>query len=71
MNINQIVLEAIQYTDEKLGLDPIGASDLRQDFITYVQEAYHSHRFITIKNAWAQFNQDIIKPVYRINIPAV
>lgn len=71
MTHNEISRGAINYTDYVIGLDPIGAGDLRSDFYLFVMGQEAAGNFTDFPEAWAVFNEQIVKPVYRLDIPAV
>lgn len=71
MTHQKTMVGALHYTDGVLGLDPIGSGDLRADYYLFVEEQVHVNSFIGYPEAWAEFNERIVKPVYKLDIPAV
>ncbi len=67
---HRVQLKCMNYTDEVMGLDPIGSSDIRHDFNVFVRNLVQSGSYVDVENAWVLFNNEVLKPIYRLDLPA-
>jgi len=68
---DKIYVSAHNYAWDVMGLDPIGASDMLSDWAAFVKNLVLQNKYAQPSVAWENFNEEVIKPIYKLDLPAL